>query len=189
MQVTVYGKNLEVTGALRQYVTRKLKKIDRFFSGLGHELAAQVTMTVERGRHVVEVTMPLNGMILRGEEATENMYAAIDQVVDKLEKQVTRYKKRLETRRKSQTPPLAAVMASGDEEAADTSPEPDDELASEQVVKTKRFPMKPQSTEEAIMQLNLLGHDFYVFRNDKTLDINVVYRRRDGNYGLIEPER
>lgn len=179
MDVTVYGKNIEVTNALRQYVSKKLKKIDRFFKGWDNELSAQVTLEVVRGRHIVEVTVPVNGLILRGEEASENMYASVDLVVDKIEKQVSRYKARFNRK-------MAAAVEAGTVESEE---EHESEGDSGALVKTKRFALKPQTTEEAIMQMNLLGHDFYVFTNAESDQVNVLYRRKDGNYGLIEPDR
>lgn len=178
MEVAVYGKNVEVTNALRQYITRKIEKIDRFFKGWDQTLSAHVTLSVERDRHIVEVTVPINGFILRGEDSSDNMYASVDLVVDKLEKQVTKYKARFNRK-----------VAAGAAAAAGTAPTPAEDESPEMVVRTKRFAVKPQSVDEAIMQMNLLGHDFYVFANAETEEINVVYRRKDGAYGLIEPER
>ncbi|MCG0238708.1 MAG: ribosome-associated translation inhibitor RaiA [Firmicutes bacterium] len=172
MQVAVYGKNIEVTAALREYAQKKLNKLDRY---LQEPADAQVTFSIERGRHIVEVTIPVrDGYLLRGEEATDDMYASIDLVVEKLEKQIHKYRSRF--RRKggpSQpgTPPAGPEEAEGD-----------------RIVRVKRFALKPQTVEEAVMQMNLLGHDFYVFTNAETGQVNVVYRRKDGNYGLIEPE-
>lgn len=170
MQLAVRGKNVEVTNALRDYVERKVGKLEKF---IDHPINAQVTMAVERGRHIVEVTAVLNGLLLRGEDASTDMYASIDLVTDKLERQVKKYRTRLARRR------------NGKEEVP--SPEPVEEEG--RVVKVKRFPIKPLALEEAVMQMNLLGHDFYVFANAETNQTNVVYRRKDGDYGLLEPER
>jgi len=168
VQVNVRGKNIEVTDALRSYVEKRLKKLEKYLSNYGD---AQVTLTVERDSHRIEVTIPINGMILRGEESTGDMYASVDQVVEKLEKQVERFKGRLNRR----------LRAAGNaEEAAAEEPL--------RVVRTKRFAIKPMEVEEAIMQMNLLGHNFFVFANAETEQVNVVYKRKDGNYGLIEPE-
>lgn len=179
MQVAVRGKNIEITAALREYLEKKLSKIEKFTD---HPVNAQVNLYVERGRHIVEVTAGLNGLLLRGEEATPDMYASIDLVADKLEKQVQKYRARLRRRKES---------ASVDEvAAAKVLPEVDDastELEGK-VVKTKRFPVKPLTVDEAIMQMELVSHDFYVFVNSDTNKVNVVYRRHDGDYGLLEPE-
>jgi len=173
MQVVVRGKNIEITNALRDYVEKKVKKIEKF---IDLPLNAQVNMYVERGRHIVEVTTALNGLILRSEEATNDMYASIDLVADKLEKQVQKYKARFKKRGKEVGGPEAEVEAAA----------PADEDG--HVVKTKRFPVKPLSLDEAIVQMNLLEHDFFVFANADTERVNVLYRRKDGNYGLLEPE-
>lgn len=174
MRISTRGKNIEVTNALRQQAEKKLSKLDRY---LGQETEAQVTFSVEGDSHVVEVTIRLNGYILRGEEATSDMYASIDLVIDKLERQIRKYKTKLERKLKNQS--LKDFLAQSPQE-------PDDEP---QLVRTKRFPIKPMAVEEAIMQMNMLGHSFFVFSNAETEAANVVYRRKDGNYGLIEPER
>ncbi|MFO7173576.1 MAG: ribosome-associated translation inhibitor RaiA [Bacillota bacterium] len=173
MQVAVYGKNIEVTAALREYAQKKLNKLDRY---LQEPADAQVTFSVERGRHIVEVTIPVrDGYLLRGEEATDDMYASIDLVVEKLEKQIHKYRSRF---RRKGGPAQTGIPPAGQEEAE-----------GDRIVRVKRFALKPQTVEEAVMQMNLLGHDFYVFTNAETGQVNVVYRRKDGNYGLIEPEQ
>ncbi len=173
MQIGVRGKNIEITDALRDYVLKKLKRLDRYFDGAGE---GQATLTVEKDRHRVEVTITVNGLVLRGEETSQDMYASIDLVVDKLERQVDRYRTKIARRVK--TAPPANWMPDTREEELDDTP---------RLVRNKRFPMKPMMVDEAIMQMNLLGHDFFVFSSAETEQVNVVYRRKDGNYGLIEP--
>ncbi len=178
MEINVRGKNIEVTDALVDYARKKIKKLARY---LDRAKEAQVVMSVIREEHIVEVTVALNGLILRGEESTGDMYASIDMVVDKLEKQLVKYKTRLSRSLRQQG--LRAItekqfspeMRGGAEEEA-------------RLVKTKRFPLKPMNIEEAIMQMDLLGHDFFVFANAESETVNVLYRRKDGDYGLIEPE-
>ncbi|BDG61720.1 ribosome hibernation-promoting factor, HPF/YfiA family [Caldinitratiruptor microaerophilus] len=188
MDVAVYGRNIEVTAALRDYVTKKLSKLDKLITA---PQGAKVAMSVERGRHIVEVTIPVKeGFLLRGEEASDSMYASIDLVLEKLEKQVKRYKARWDRKRAEPSADLAAMAGAeagpaGAEAAGDEWASPDED----RIVRVKRFAMKPQTVAEAIMQMNLLGHDFYVFANAETDRFSVVYRRKDGNYGLIEPER
>lgn len=172
MEVAVRGKNIEVTTALRDYVAKKVSKIEKYVDS---PVNAQVKLNVEHGRHIVEVTALVNGMLLRGEEATNDMYASIDLVTDKLERQVQKYKARF--RKRGRENGISEVAA-----AAEVA-EPDGKL-----VRTKRFPAKPLSLDEAIVQLELLSHDFFVFTNAETHQTNVVYRRKDGNYGLLEPE-
>jgi putative sigma-54 modulation protein len=132
---------------------------------------------VEKDRHKVEVTIPLNGYILRGEEETGDMYASIDMVIDKLEKQATKYKTKISRKNRNGSIKDLAVN--------DVTPGEDD---APKVVRTKRFAMKPMSVEEAIMQMNLVGHNFFVFTNADTNQVNVVYKRKNHDYGLIEPE-
>lgn len=176
MQIVVKAKNIEITPALRSYAERKIGKIERYFEGT--DCLAQVMLRTERGFHVVEVTVQVTGLILRAEERTPDMYASIDGVVEKLERQIHKWKTRVNHKGRMS----AAVMAS----PAPLSPVAEEPVG--QVIRTKRFAMKPMSVEEAVTQLELIGHDFFVFRNSSTETVNVVYRRADGNYGLIEPE-
>ncbi|HHW75090.1 MAG TPA: ribosome-associated translation inhibitor RaiA [Firmicutes bacterium] len=178
MEITVRGKNIEVTDALVDYANKKVNKLTKY---LDRPKEAQVVMSVIRNEHIVEVTVILNGLILRGEESTGDMYASIDMVVDKLEKQLVKYKTRLSRSLRQQ-----GLRALGEKLAAPEAREKETE--EDRVVKTKRFPLKPMHLEEAIMQMNLLGHDFFVFANAETEIVNVLYRRKDGDYGLIEPE-
>lgn len=175
MRFEFRGKNIEVTDALKEYTTKRLSKLEKYFDD---SRDAQVAMSLEGERHKVEVTIPLNGMILRGEEASEDMYSSIDLVEEKLEKQLDKYKTKLSKSHRSAG--LKKAML-GTPASPNTSVEPF------KVVRTKRFALKPMDEEEAIMQMNLLGHSFFVFFNSKTDEVNVVYKRKDGNYGLIEP--
>jgi putative sigma-54 modulation protein len=174
MAIIVRGKNIEITPALKEYVVKRTSKITKYFDTLGEITAI---LAVEKGRHIIELTVPVNGMILRGEEATADMYTSIDLVVDKIEKQIEKYKTKISRRMK-----VGAFK--GELVAATAAPEVE-EL---HVVKTKRFAVKPMDIEEAILQMNLVNHDFYVFSNSETEEVNVVYRRKDGRYGLIEPD-
>ncbi len=171
MEIIVRGKNMEVNPALKQYAERKLSKIEKY---LKHSpLTCQVTFSTERDRYVVEVTIPLNGYLLRGEEWAYDALSAVDKVIEKLERQIEKYRTRLFRREKTE-------VFAGTER---------NHVANERtIVKVKRFPVKPMSPEEASLQMELLGHDFFVFRNAETGMVGVIYRRRDGNYGLIEPE-
>lgn len=172
MQVAVRGKNIEITAALRDYLEKKLGKIEKF---IDQPMNAQAKLFVERGRHIVEITVNMNGLILRAEESNNDMYASIDLATDKLEKQVLKYRARV--RRHAGVPAVPAAPVA--EEPADKEG---------RVVKTKRFEVKPLTVEEAAMQMDLLSHDFFVFVNSETHRVNVVYRRKDGDYGLLEPD-
>jgi len=178
VRIIVRGKNLQVTDALRRYAEKRLSKLEKF---LGENVEVQVTMSVARDRHIVEVTAVLDGYLLRGEEATGDMYSSIDLVLEKLEKQMEKYKTKLARRVKNNIFREWAEANPAQEEVNEADDEP-------KIVRTKRFPVKPMPVEEAILQMNLLGHNFFVFANAETEQVNVLYRRKDGNYGLIEPE-
>ncbi len=181
MKVLVRGRNIEVTGALNDYVEKRVGKLGKFLEN-AHE--ATVILTVEGvsrnegASHRVEVTIPFNSMILRGEEATGDMYSSIDLVVEKLEKQIEKYKGKLSRRRAA-----ADVKVNAEPRFHD-----DEDYEGIQLVKTKRFAFRPMHVDEAVMQMNLLGHNFFVFANAETEQVNVVYKRKDGKYGLIEPD-
>ncbi len=162
---------MELTPGLKSHVEKKVGKIGKYFD---EPLSASVNLYVEHNRHIVEVTIPVNGIILRGEESSPDMYASVDMVIEKLERQIEKYKTRISRKVKG-----AAKVYDG----------PDLTIDEGKVVKSKRFTVKPMPSEEAILQMNLVGHDFYVFVNSDTDQVNVVYRRKDGNYGLLEPNR
>jgi len=176
MQINIRGRNIEVTPALQEYAEKRLKKLEKF---LDVEAEVQATLSVVRENHIVDVIISIGGLLLKGEEATQDMYASIDLVVDKLERQMHKYKTKINRKLRQKglkelnEKYLSMTMAREEEEP--------------RVVKTKRFVMKPMPLEEAVLQLNLLGHDFFVFTNAETEEINVLYKRKDGNYGLIEP--
>ena len=174
MAITVRGKNLDITPALKDYVEKRVKKITKYFDKTGE---ISVILKVEKGRHQVEVTVPVDGILLRGEESTPDMYASIDQVMDKIEKQIEKHKTKLE--KKFRTGGFRADVA---------STVAIQELEDSELVRTKKFAVKPMDSEEAILQMNMLNHDFFMFLNIESEQVNVVYRRKDGHYGLIEPQ-
>jgi len=179
MQISVRGKNIEATPALVDYANKRLGKLDKHFDETAE---VQVVLSVIRDNHMVEVTVFLNGLIIRGEESTADMYASIDMVVDKLERQIKKYKTRMNRSLRQRGMRVISEMhaaTEAEERAGEEEP---------RLVKTKRFPLKPMSVEEAILQMDLLGHNFFVFASSDSDSISVVYRRNDGNYGLIEPE-
>lgn len=180
MNLNIRGENLEVTKALREYVEKKLGRLDKYFDAPPQ--SANVTLSVERGQHIVEVTIPLSGVLLRAEERQEDMYASVDLVVDKLERQIRKHKTKVNRKFVREGGLRNLFVENGSAGVADE--EEEDDLL---VVRTKRFTMKPMDVEEAILQMDLLGHNFFVFSNMDTNEINVVYRRGDGRYGLIEP--
>lgn len=175
MRITISGRNIVVTEALKEKINKKLSKFEKFF---GENSEAHATLSVEKGRHIFEVTIPFNGIILRGEESTDDMYMSIDNVVEKLERQVRKQKTKLERKMKDYNLRFDTLF--------DNTPDTDDEEL--KIVRTKKFTIKPMPAEEAAMQMELLGHSFFVFSNSETEEVNVIYKRKDGNYGLIEQE-
>ena len=162
MKVTVIAKNIELTPAIKDMVEKKISKLDKYFDP---NVEAKATLSVQKNRQIIEVTIPFNGVILRGEE---------------LERQIRKQKTKLSRRNST------GSLRYPDFNSIDTNEEEDEEDS--KVVKTKSFDVKPMSSEEAILQMELLGHNFFVYQDWKTSKVNVVYKRKDGNYGLIEPE-
>jgi putative sigma-54 modulation protein len=178
VKLQVKGRNLEVTDAIRSYAQEKLGKLDR---QLHDPTRVELELMVERNpsiaeNQIAEATIWTKGPILRARESSHDMKASIDQLVEKLERQVTRYREKRQ-RRPSRRDGGAAEPPPGIPVEGDAT-----------IVKSKQFPVKPMTPEEALLQLELVGHDFFVFRNADSGEVNVVYRRRDGAYGLIEPQ-
>ena len=190
MQLVIKGRNMEVNDRLREYVERKIGKMTKFLPDVQEirvELAEEKSRKASE-REVVQVTMRSNGTLLRAEERNSDIYAAIDAVADKLHGQINRFKGK--RRRKMERAQVAAVEALETEFiSAAMEPVAEDEEAFEgRIVRTKRFSMLPMSEDEAIDQMELLGHDFFVFYNASSDSINVLYRRPDSNFGLLQPE-
>jgi len=175
MKYIFNGKNTNITPALREQAIKKLNRIEKFFK---QDTECHLTFTVEKSRHIFEVTIMSKGLFIRAEETTDDMYASIDMVIDKLERQIRKNKTKLGKRIRQESVIPDNFQISEDIEEEQTF----------KIMKSKRFAIKPMSVEEAILQMNLLGHNFFVFSNGETEEVNVVYRRKDGNYGLIEPE-
>jgi len=184
MKIHVRGSNLEVTPALHDYVEKKIGRLEKFFNAPSvHDV--HVTLSVVKDQHSVEVTMPLNGFVLRAEEKSGDMYASIDLVSEKLERQIEKHKSKLAKRMKQDG--IHTLFKEPGVETPAAVATVDLEDLEDDVVRVKRFAVKPMPVDEAIMQMDLLGHDFFVFSNAETEEVNVVYKRKDGQYGLIEP--
>lgn len=188
MDYNIRGHNIEVTQALRDYVEKKLSRVEKYFN-TDPTSPANVALTVLRDEHKVEVTIPFPGVLLRAEETSGDMYASIDLVVEKLERQIRKYKTKV-NRKWRQKGSLRTLFK---ENVMNGSPDvmmenTEDDSEGFEVVRTKRFTFKPMDVEEAILQMDMLGHNFFVFANSSTDEVNVVYKRKDGRYGLIEPE-
>ncbi len=179
MQIIVKGKNLEVTDALRNYAVEKVGRVNKYLDRI---IKVEIEMSVEKNpkiqeNQVVEVTIFSSGPVIRAKESATDMYQAIDLVSGKLERQANKLRKKLIDRHHHARNPFKES----------TSALPEEEEIEPVIVKTKSFPLKPMTPEEACLQMELVGHDFFVFINSETEETNVVYRRKDGNYGLIEP--
>jgi putative sigma-54 modulation protein len=173
MKLNIKGRNIEVTDALRQYIEKRLSKFSKFLNDLSE---AVVTISTEKFTHKIDVLLKVNGHLIQAEGKTEDLYSAVDQVVEKLEKQVIKYKEKIQNKNKKDNTKNLAVF----EEKAETV---------KIIVKFKKFDLRPMTPEEAVDQMELLDKDFFIFLNSFTGDVNLVYRRKDGNYGLIEPAR
>ena len=174
MNYIISGKNIDVTEGLKQAIYDKLGRLEKFFA---KDTNAQVTLSVEKERQKIEVTIPMKGHIIRAEQVSDDMYVSIDMVAEIIERQVVRYKKKLIDQNQDAVYFQERFIEEDDYE--------DDEI---QIIRSKRFAVKPMYPEDACVQMELLGHNFYVFRNAETDEVNVVYKRKGNTYGLIEPE-
>lgn len=180
MKFVFTDKKVNVPNYIHNYAEKKVGKLDRFFK---EDATASLTFSVEKDRNRVEVTIRSSGTIFRVSESTSDMHASIDAAVASLERQIRKNKTRLEKRFHSS----GAIDQYVQEYAEDSEPV-DEDTGEYEVVKTKRFYVKPASVDEAILQMNMLEHQFFMFRNTESNEINVVYRRKDGKYGLLEPD-
>lgn len=180
MRYIIKGKNINIGDGTKEKIIGKLDRVSKLFSD---ETQVTVTISSEKLEYVVEVTIPMSKRLLRAETSDEDMMSAVDKVVDKMESQIVKYKKRLKSKmrqNKAFIDEYKSVLLNEDEV--------DGEEVSYKIVKNKHFELRPMDAEEAVMQMELLGHSFYVFINGGTDEVNVVYRRKDGTFGLIEPE-
>lgn len=174
MRITITGRNIDITDGLKSAVEDKLSKLERYFTP---DTDVFVTLSVEKERQKIEVTIPVKGNIIRSEQVSNDMYVSIDLVEEVIERQLKKYKNKLVAKQQS--------AASFRKEFIEKEVQSDDEI---RIIRTKRFGMKPMYPEDACVQMELLGHSFFVFRNAETDEVNVVYKRKGNTYGLIEPE-
>ena len=174
MRYKITGRNIEVTPALKAAVEDKIGKLERYFTPATE---IHVTLSVEKDRQKIEVTIPVKGSIIRSEQVSSDMYVSIDLVEEIIERQLKRYKTKLVDQKQS----AASFSEAYIEEEADDPEEI-------KIVRSKRFAVKPMDPEEACVQMELLGHSFFVFRNSETDEVSVVYKRKGNTYGLIEPD-
>ena len=175
MRYKISGKNIEVTPGLKDAVQEKIGKLERYFN---QDTEANITLSVEKGRQKIEVTIPVKGHIIRAEQESSDMYVSIDLVEEIIERQLKKYKTKLIDKKQS-------ALSFSEAFLQEEMEAPDEEI---KIMKVKRFGMKPMDPEEACIQMELLGHNFYVFLNADTDEVNVVYKRKNNTYGLIEPE-
>ena len=174
MQYIITGRNIDITEGLRSAVHEKIGKLERYFSPATE---VHVTLSVEKDRQKIEVTIPVKGSIIRSEQVSNDMYVSIDLVEEIIERQLRKYKNKIVDRQQAAASLSKAFV---EEEIED-----DDEI---KIIRSKRFAMKPMDPEEACVQMELLGHNFFMFLNADTNEVNVVYKRKSNSYGLIEPE-
>lgn len=177
MKFIISGKNIEVTPGLKDAVEQKLGKLERYFTP---DTEIIVTLSVEKERQKIEVTIPVKGNIIRSEQTSNDMYVSIDLVEEIIERQLRKYKNKLVARYQSGAPTGFQKEFVESDDITD-----ENEI---RIVKTKKFGFKPMFPEDACVQMDLLGHNFYVFTNAESDEVNVVYKRKDGSFGLIEPE-
>ncbi|MEZ4860775.1 MAG: ribosome-associated translation inhibitor RaiA [Caldilineaceae bacterium] len=189
MQLTVHGRNIEVTDWIREYVEKKINRLERYLPQV-KDVRAELTHSATRAaadRYTAQITVWANGQILRAEESTSDIFASIDVTVDKMAKQVRRFKgRRFQSKRRATAAALLETEMAPETPA--TEPEVDEtEMVTGDIIRRKEFVLAPMHEDEALEQMELLGHDFFVFFNPETKAVNVIYRRRDGNYGLLQP--
>ncbi len=176
MIMNYVGKNMEVTNALREVTEKKLSKLDKYFQ---KDIEGNVTFSTQKNRKIIEVTINLPGTIIRAEESSDDMYASIDKAIDILERQIRKHKTKLQKRYQNGETIRFENVEPLSKEYENDKPK---------VVRTKRFGLKPMSSEEAILQMELLRHNFFVYMDADTDDVSIIYKRKDGDYGLIQPE-
>ena len=174
MRYVISGKNIDVTEGLRTAITDKLGKLERYFTP---DTEVHVTLSVEKERQKIEVTIPVKGTVIRSEQVSNDMYVSIDLVEEVIERQLRKYKNKIVDKQQESTNFQKAYL--------DKDYEEDEEV---KIIRTKKFGIKPMYPEDACVQMELLGHNLFVFFNDETEQLNVVYKRKGNTYGLIEPE-
>ena len=175
MRITITGRNIELTPGIKEAVEEKLSKLEKYFKP---DTDVHVTLSVEKERQKIEVTISVKGNIIRAEQVSNDMYASIDLVEDVIERQLKKYKRKLAEHKQASIAFNASFLDNDDYEEEEKIT----------IFRSKKFEMKPMDAEEACVQMELLGHTFFAFRNSETDEINVVYKRKGNTYGLIEPE-
>ncbi|TDL98926.1 ribosome-associated translation inhibitor RaiA [Macrococcus brunensis] len=175
----IHGENIEVTDAIRNHIEEKLSKLERYFANVPDANAHVKVKTYQDSRSKIEVTIPLKNVTLRAEERHDDLYAAVDLIVEKLERQVRKHKTKVNRKFREKGIEKDVFPVFPETEKEEEEPEIE-------IIRSKQFDLKPMDSEEAVLQMNMLGHDFYIFNDAETNGTNIVYRRKDGKYGLIE---
>ncbi|MBQ1681410.1 MULTISPECIES: ribosome hibernation-promoting factor, HPF/YfiA family [Agathobacter] len=176
MRITITGRNIELTAGIKDAINERLSKLDKYFAP---DTDVSVTLSVEKERQKIEVTIPIKGHIIRAEQVSSDMYVSINMVEETIERQLKKYRTKLVDKKQSAASSFKTEYIEADIEEEEETGE---------IVRTKRIGMKPMYPEDACIEMELTGHDFFVFRNAETDEINVVYKRKGNSYGLIEPE-
>jgi putative sigma-54 modulation protein len=187
MKVMVHGRNVDVTDYVKEYVTKKVGKLERYLPQIG-EVRAELTQNMTRSaddRYTAQITIWTNGQILRAEESTSDMFASIDATVDKMSSQIRRFKGRRYENRRRASHTVTKEVEEAAIAVAEGASEPEEVPGV--IIRRKEFLVQPMDEEEAVEQMELLGHDFFVFFNPTVNTVNVIYKRKDGNYGLLLP--
>ena len=183
IRVEIRGENIEVTDAIREHIEEKIAKLERYFNDVPNTHAHVNIKVRNNKRGKVEITIPMKDLTLRAEEGHDDLYAAVDLVIDKLERQIRKHKTKINRKFREKDPEADFFNASAFENGAQEDNENNDEIA---IFRSKEFTLKPMDSEETVLQMNMLGHDFFVFNDRETDGTSIVYRRKDGKYGLIE---
>lgn len=176
MEIIIHGDKLKVTDAMKEYIEEKLEKLNKYLEN-SENVRASVIVKVKNHEQRVEITIPLKAFILRSEESKDDFYAAVDKTIDKLERQIRKNKTRIMSKQVKTNRDFSMSAFAGEEESDD-----------KKILKRKKVEVKPMNEEEAILQMELLGHQFYMYKDSDTDQVAVVYKRTDGNYGVIESE-
>lgn len=188
LQFNIKGDNVEVTPAIREFIEKKVDKIERYFPE-GTNATAMVNLkAINHSQTKVEVTIPMKNLVLRAEERHDELYAAVDLIVGKLERQIRKYKTKI-NRKFREREGMGMAFATAEQEgrpSSDSAADIEEDEYDIKIVRTKQFDLKPMDEEEAVLQMNMLGHTFFVFTDAESNGTNIVYKRKDGTYGLIE---
>ncbi|MCE7786013.1 ribosome hibernation-promoting factor, HPF/YfiA family [Staphylococcus xylosus] len=180
----IHGENLTITDAIRNYIEEKIGKLERYFNDVPNATAHVKVKTYHNSAAKIEVTIPLKNVTLRAEERNDDLYAGIDLINSKLERQVRKYKTRVNRRNRNSGEQEAFASLPEENEAVEI--QNDDSENEIEIIRAKNFSLKPMDSEEAVLQMDLLGHDFFIFTDRETDGTSIVYKRKDGKYGLIE---